>query len=304
MLREQAITEWTRRVISIVTCCHSLKLCAHAARAFHRNKINWNRGTQQEIFVSTEVLKEIVPFQQECPIWECDVKNDRTGHPESDKKIRFRISVLLEIRLRLRLHPKTSDSLRPRLRLRNSDDNKTYSWNLSALACLILSLAMLQQVEVCIYYNIQDVFVGGKPRHMNLTGIAAYWATIQLGHYLREKSSKTDQRNDCTTHLQQKTVVENGRYRFFKNFERVASGFVRRFFENTSRIWINRKAHIGKKRRSIIGRRTEKHHRNNKIISTKKCFFYQWRQFVWFFSTNIDERLSLIELHKNPERLD
>jgi len=28
-------------------------------------KINGNRGAQQEIFVSTKVSKEIVPFQQE-----------------------------------------------------------------------------------------------------------------------------------------------------------------------------------------------------------------------------------------------
>jgi len=34
MWREQAETEWALRVISIVTCCHSVKLCAHAARAF------------------------------------------------------------------------------------------------------------------------------------------------------------------------------------------------------------------------------------------------------------------------------
>ena len=32
--REQAIIKWLRRVISIVACCHSAKLCAHAARAF------------------------------------------------------------------------------------------------------------------------------------------------------------------------------------------------------------------------------------------------------------------------------
>jgi len=32
--REQAILQWSRRVISIVGCCHSVKLCAHAARTF------------------------------------------------------------------------------------------------------------------------------------------------------------------------------------------------------------------------------------------------------------------------------
>jgi len=51
-------------------------------------KISGNRGTQQDISVSTNVSKEIVPFQQEFPIQECDVKNDTIGHPESgsDKK--------------------------------------------------------------------------------------------------------------------------------------------------------------------------------------------------------------------------
>jgi len=34
MWREQAIIEWSRRVISIVACCHGAKLCAHAARNF------------------------------------------------------------------------------------------------------------------------------------------------------------------------------------------------------------------------------------------------------------------------------
>ena len=31
---EQATKEWYQRVISIVACCHSANLCAHAARAF------------------------------------------------------------------------------------------------------------------------------------------------------------------------------------------------------------------------------------------------------------------------------
>jgi len=32
--RKQAIIEWSRWVNSIVACCHSAKLCTHAARAF------------------------------------------------------------------------------------------------------------------------------------------------------------------------------------------------------------------------------------------------------------------------------
>jgi len=34
MWREQAIIEWSSHVNSIVACCHSVKLCAHIARAF------------------------------------------------------------------------------------------------------------------------------------------------------------------------------------------------------------------------------------------------------------------------------
>jgi len=43
-------------------------------------------GTQQDFTVSIKVSKEIVPFQQEFPILECDVKNNWTAIPESDKK--------------------------------------------------------------------------------------------------------------------------------------------------------------------------------------------------------------------------
>jgi len=32
--REQTILEWSRRVNSIVACCHGAKLCTHAARVF------------------------------------------------------------------------------------------------------------------------------------------------------------------------------------------------------------------------------------------------------------------------------
>jgi len=49
-------------------------------------KINGNRVAQQEIPVSTKVSKEIITFQHEFPILECDVKDDPIGHPESDKK--------------------------------------------------------------------------------------------------------------------------------------------------------------------------------------------------------------------------
>jgi len=34
MWREQAVIEWSRQVTAIVACCHSVKLCAHAAWTF------------------------------------------------------------------------------------------------------------------------------------------------------------------------------------------------------------------------------------------------------------------------------
>jgi len=40
MWREQAITEWSHWMISIVVCCHSGKLCTLAARAFWSNTRN------------------------------------------------------------------------------------------------------------------------------------------------------------------------------------------------------------------------------------------------------------------------
>ena len=40
MWREQSIIEWSRRVISIVACCHGAQLCAHAARDFRSQ--HWN----------------------------------------------------------------------------------------------------------------------------------------------------------------------------------------------------------------------------------------------------------------------
>ena len=40
---EQATIEWSRRVISIVACCHSVELCALAARDF-RSQQHWGNS--------------------------------------------------------------------------------------------------------------------------------------------------------------------------------------------------------------------------------------------------------------------
>jgi len=44
MWHEQVIIEWLQCMISIVVCCHSAKLCAHAAWAFHCNSAIWFSG--------------------------------------------------------------------------------------------------------------------------------------------------------------------------------------------------------------------------------------------------------------------
>jgi len=66
-------------------------------------KINGNCGAQQEISVSTKVSKEIVPFEQEFAVQECDVKNDPIEllESKSNKEIRLRLPMVLEIRLQL-----------------------------------------------------------------------------------------------------------------------------------------------------------------------------------------------------------
>ena len=90
-------------------------------REHKRNKIRllksveivvYSKKSQQD---STKVSKEINHFNRNSRFRECDVKNDPSGPPESDKKIRLRLPVMLGIRL----HPKTSDSLRLQLRLSN-----------------------------------------------------------------------------------------------------------------------------------------------------------------------------------------
>ena len=51
MWREQAIIEWSRRVISIVACCHGAKLCAHAARDVRSQQSStWEKSPPMERF--------------------------------------------------------------------------------------------------------------------------------------------------------------------------------------------------------------------------------------------------------------
>ena len=58
--REQAITEWSRRVISIVACYHGAKLCAHAARDFRSKQCQW-RHRKMRLFQSF-LVKDIWIF--------------------------------------------------------------------------------------------------------------------------------------------------------------------------------------------------------------------------------------------------
>jgi len=60
MKREQAIVREIVSMISIVACCHSAKLCAHAARIYHRNTITTN--VFNKFFHQLMVTKI-------CPLW-------------------------------------------------------------------------------------------------------------------------------------------------------------------------------------------------------------------------------------------
>ena len=57
---EQAIIEWSRRVIYIVACCHIVKLCAHATRAFRSQQ----NGVVTRMWRSCQVQTS----QKECAI--------------------------------------------------------------------------------------------------------------------------------------------------------------------------------------------------------------------------------------------
>ena len=63
MWREQAIIEWSRRVISIVACCHGAKLCAHAA---------WD-------FRSQHYLQSFIPLHDTHHIWRLSSKSLNSG---------------------------------------------------------------------------------------------------------------------------------------------------------------------------------------------------------------------------------
>ena len=58
---EQAIVEWSRRVISIVACCHGAKLCALAARDFRSQHLasKWRRKNDRRFSL---FLKNMLQF--------------------------------------------------------------------------------------------------------------------------------------------------------------------------------------------------------------------------------------------------
>ena len=65
MWREQAITEWSWHVNSIVACCHSAKLCAYAARDF-RSQHNQRNTTREVATVRIEVITLYCGCSQNC----------------------------------------------------------------------------------------------------------------------------------------------------------------------------------------------------------------------------------------------
>jgi len=80
---------------------------------------------------------------------ECDVKNDPTGHPDSDSDKKIRLPVLLGIRL----HPKTSDCFR--LRLRNPGYyKKNMPCSVWSISLILHNLVLGQSWKV--YPTLQD----------------------------------------------------------------------------------------------------------------------------------------------------
>ena len=62
MWDEQALTEWSRRVISIDACCHSEKLCALAARAFRSQQCHTRAS-----YIHWIIHKHIILLYSEFP---------------------------------------------------------------------------------------------------------------------------------------------------------------------------------------------------------------------------------------------
>ena len=60
--RERAVIEWSRRMISIVTCCHSVKLCALAVRAFISQQ--WLHQTAERKY--NEICRSLLRFGHYC----------------------------------------------------------------------------------------------------------------------------------------------------------------------------------------------------------------------------------------------
>ena len=89
MWREQAITEWSRRMISIIACCHSAKLCAHAAWSF-----SWQ-----------DYIRPTPPFQwcTESEIFDSDsipaLAEYTSTHSDSDTHLSFAFWLLLWLQI-------------------------------------------------------------------------------------------------------------------------------------------------------------------------------------------------------------
>jgi len=65
--REQAIIEWLRSMISIVACCHSVTLCAHAARVFRSQQ----NGAVTRMWRSCRVQPSNISPQLHAKLWNC-----------------------------------------------------------------------------------------------------------------------------------------------------------------------------------------------------------------------------------------
>ena len=88
MWHEQAIIEWSRRVISIAACCHGAKLCANAARDFrsqHNYPTGWVNYSSSVLVDSTQQLQALALQQAvwgiSCLVLLPSSCNDSSLHP-------------------------------------------------------------------------------------------------------------------------------------------------------------------------------------------------------------------------------
>jgi len=94
--REQAIIEWSRRVISIVTCCHGAKLCAYAARDFRSQHKHVAQSINKQSVHGPPTI-QLLQCDDYCTCIEKNWKYIRDAvHDDAQIKSSFTLSLLVD----------------------------------------------------------------------------------------------------------------------------------------------------------------------------------------------------------------